>query len=299
MSLRWRIAAGLGVIAALVSAFGAAAAYISTSQRLESSIDSSMLASANELQRSDSGGGSDHTSPQPTGSATTTAAVLDSGRGPRPARTTAGSNGPRAARRRASSSPRPRRSASAPTERHCVHRRRPHDPRRRCRRPRSRTTAARPGIQLSASRARTTASSTVADAGRRRVSDRPQPRRGRQRARVAPHTTLSSSASSAWAPRCCSGGSWRGAWSSRSSSSATPPSGSPRPRTSRPRSQRAERPRSEAWPAASRRWSTRSASRGASSSSSSATPAMSCARPLTSLKTNAELLAARRRARAG
>ncbi len=84
MSLRWRIAAGLGVIAALVCAFGAAAAYISTSQRLESSIDSSILASANELQRSDSGGGSDHTSPQPTGSATTTAAASDSGTGTTP-----------------------------------------------------------------------------------------------------------------------------------------------------------------------------------------------------------------------
>ena len=75
MSLRWRIAAGLGVIAALVCAFGAAAAYISTSQRLEASIDSSMLASANGLSRSSDGGGGggDHNTPQPTGNTNTTA----------------------------------------------------------------------------------------------------------------------------------------------------------------------------------------------------------------------------------
>ena len=78
MSLRWRIAAGLGVIAALVCACGAAAAYISTSQRLEASVDASMLASAKELQHSDAGGGGDHPAPQPTGAASTTAASSDS-----------------------------------------------------------------------------------------------------------------------------------------------------------------------------------------------------------------------------
>jgi two-component system sensor histidine kinase MprB len=74
VSLRWRIAAGLGVIAALVCAFGAAAAYISTSQRLEASIDASMLASADALRHSDDGGG-DHGTPQPTDSANTTAST--------------------------------------------------------------------------------------------------------------------------------------------------------------------------------------------------------------------------------
>ena len=44
MSLRWRIAAALGVVAALVCAFGAIAAYVSTSQRLEDSVDESLLA---------------------------------------------------------------------------------------------------------------------------------------------------------------------------------------------------------------------------------------------------------------
>ena len=44
MSLRWRIAAALGLVAALVCAFGAIAAYVSTSQRLEDSVDESLLA---------------------------------------------------------------------------------------------------------------------------------------------------------------------------------------------------------------------------------------------------------------
>ena len=77
MSLRWRIAAGLGVIAALVCAFGAAAAYISTSDRLQAGIDESMRASASELSHSDAGGG-DHSAPQSSGSATSTAASDDS-----------------------------------------------------------------------------------------------------------------------------------------------------------------------------------------------------------------------------
>ena len=48
MSLRWRIAAALGVVAALVMAFGAIAAYVSTSQRLEDSVDESLLARASD-----------------------------------------------------------------------------------------------------------------------------------------------------------------------------------------------------------------------------------------------------------
>jgi two-component system sensor histidine kinase MprB len=51
MSLRWRIAAALGVVAALVCAFGAIAAYVSTSQQLENSVDESLLARANDLSR--------------------------------------------------------------------------------------------------------------------------------------------------------------------------------------------------------------------------------------------------------
>jgi two-component system sensor histidine kinase MprB len=66
MSLRWRIAAGLGVIAALVSAFGATAAYISTSQRLMDGIDQSMLASATELRHT-----ADHKVPPTTAARST------------------------------------------------------------------------------------------------------------------------------------------------------------------------------------------------------------------------------------
>jgi two-component system, OmpR family, sensor histidine kinase MprB len=51
MSLRWRIAAALGVVAALVCAFGAIAAYVSTSQQLENSVDESLLSRANDLAR--------------------------------------------------------------------------------------------------------------------------------------------------------------------------------------------------------------------------------------------------------
>jgi two-component system sensor histidine kinase MprB len=72
VSLRWRIAAGLGVIAALVMAFGATAAYLSTAQRLEDSIDESMLASAQALHHDD-----DRSSPQPNaGSTATTSATF-------------------------------------------------------------------------------------------------------------------------------------------------------------------------------------------------------------------------------
>jgi two-component system sensor histidine kinase MprB len=65
MSLRWRIAAALGVVAALVMAFGAIAAYVSTSNRLENSIDESLLARAADyahLPEFHGGGGEDEAS---------------------------------------------------------------------------------------------------------------------------------------------------------------------------------------------------------------------------------------------
>jgi two-component system sensor histidine kinase MprB len=51
VSLRWRIAAALGVVAALVCAFGAIAAYVSTSQRLQKSVDESLYARAGDYSR--------------------------------------------------------------------------------------------------------------------------------------------------------------------------------------------------------------------------------------------------------
>ena len=51
MSLRWRIAIGLAIIAALVSAFGAAGAYLTTARQLEHGIDDSLLARAATLDR--------------------------------------------------------------------------------------------------------------------------------------------------------------------------------------------------------------------------------------------------------
>jgi hypothetical protein len=44
MSLRWRIALGLAAIAALVCAFGAVGAYVTTANQLADSIDDSLLA---------------------------------------------------------------------------------------------------------------------------------------------------------------------------------------------------------------------------------------------------------------
>src|SRR6476646_3536914 len=46
MSLRWRIALGLALIAALVCAIGATGAYLTTSHQLYNSIDDSLLARA-------------------------------------------------------------------------------------------------------------------------------------------------------------------------------------------------------------------------------------------------------------
>jgi two-component system sensor histidine kinase MprB len=57
MSLRWRIAATLGLVAALVCAFGAIAAYVSTSQRLEDTVDESLIARQVDLSHSRVPGG--------------------------------------------------------------------------------------------------------------------------------------------------------------------------------------------------------------------------------------------------
>jgi two-component system sensor histidine kinase MprB len=55
VSLRWRIATGLALIAALVSAIGATGAYVTTSRELEQSIDQSLLGRAEAVRRSDGG----------------------------------------------------------------------------------------------------------------------------------------------------------------------------------------------------------------------------------------------------
>ena len=44
MSLRWRIAVGLAVIAGVVCAAAATGAYLSTKQQLQNSVDESLLA---------------------------------------------------------------------------------------------------------------------------------------------------------------------------------------------------------------------------------------------------------------
>ena len=70
MSLRWRIAAALGVVAAVVCAFGAIAVYVSTSQRLDNSVDESLLARAADLSHI-------HGPPGPGGALTTTSSDND------------------------------------------------------------------------------------------------------------------------------------------------------------------------------------------------------------------------------
>ena len=50
MSLRWRIALGMAAIAALVSTLGAVAAFLNTADRLEASIDESLLSAARDLR---------------------------------------------------------------------------------------------------------------------------------------------------------------------------------------------------------------------------------------------------------
>jgi two-component system sensor histidine kinase MprB len=70
MSLRWRIALGLGLIAALVVLFGATAAYVTTSQRLSSSLDESLRTTAERLpgvQQPDRTSGPDHDQPSGDG----------------------------------------------------------------------------------------------------------------------------------------------------------------------------------------------------------------------------------------
>jgi two-component system sensor histidine kinase MprB len=59
MSLRWRIAATLGLVAALVCAFGAIAAYVTTSQRLENTVDESLIARKVDLSHARASGGFD------------------------------------------------------------------------------------------------------------------------------------------------------------------------------------------------------------------------------------------------
>ena len=56
MSLRWRIALSMAAIAALVSAFGATAAYLNTADRLTASIDESLRAKAADLSFTPGGG---------------------------------------------------------------------------------------------------------------------------------------------------------------------------------------------------------------------------------------------------
>jgi two-component system sensor histidine kinase MprB len=51
MSLKWRIALGMAAIAALVSVVGATAAYLTTEDRLRSSLDQSLLGKAHDLAR--------------------------------------------------------------------------------------------------------------------------------------------------------------------------------------------------------------------------------------------------------
>jgi two-component system sensor histidine kinase MprB len=49
VSLKWRIALGMAAIAALVSIFGATAAYLNTQDRLQSSLDESLLGKAHDI----------------------------------------------------------------------------------------------------------------------------------------------------------------------------------------------------------------------------------------------------------
>ncbi len=55
MSLRWRIAITLGIIAALVSALGAGGAFLTTARQLEQNVDQSLRGRAATVTRSDAG----------------------------------------------------------------------------------------------------------------------------------------------------------------------------------------------------------------------------------------------------
>ena len=57
MSLRWRIALGLAAVAALVGAFAAAGAYLTTARQLRNSVDETLLARARALDAFGPGGG--------------------------------------------------------------------------------------------------------------------------------------------------------------------------------------------------------------------------------------------------
>ena len=63
MSLRWRIALSMAAIAALVSAFGATAAYLNTEDRLAATIDESLLSQAREFSAFGADGDRDHGGP--------------------------------------------------------------------------------------------------------------------------------------------------------------------------------------------------------------------------------------------
>lgn len=69
MSLRWRIALGMAAIAALVSALGAGAAYLSTERQLRDTFDQSLLARARDLAATPGGfeRGGDGTNRDPDG----------------------------------------------------------------------------------------------------------------------------------------------------------------------------------------------------------------------------------------
>ncbi len=79
LSLRWRIAAGLGVIAAVVAAFASTAAYLSTADRLEQGVDETLLATARELDdapdRRGANPGPPATRPTPTPTGVTGATI--------------------------------------------------------------------------------------------------------------------------------------------------------------------------------------------------------------------------------
>ena len=56
MSLRWRIAVGLAVIAGIVCALAATGAYLSTKQQLQSSVDESLVARTHDANEPGPGG---------------------------------------------------------------------------------------------------------------------------------------------------------------------------------------------------------------------------------------------------
>ncbi|TMK64788.1 MAG: HAMP domain-containing histidine kinase [Actinobacteria bacterium] len=66
MSLRWRIAAGLALIALLVGVVAALGSYLSTSDQLQASVDESLLARANDVNRVPGPGSRDHDNDQRT-----------------------------------------------------------------------------------------------------------------------------------------------------------------------------------------------------------------------------------------